>query len=83
MGSSILVWVAVWFVSNSSSSMTKESHATTKPKEEVMTKADEKLISTIAYLWVNNGGDSTGFEYCYQDILETIKFYEKQELMKP
>ena len=34
---------------------------------------DDKLIELMANLWVTCGGDSTGFECCFKEILRKIK----------
>jgi len=33
---------------------------------------DEKLINKIAEIWVENGGDADGLDYCYIKIKQAI-----------
>jgi len=42
------------------------------------TVTDDELKEAMADLWVNNGGDDTGFWFCVQSILERIKFKLEQ-----
>ena len=34
---------------------------------------DKELINLVALIWIQNGGDALGFQYCYYAILEKIK----------
>ena len=37
---------------------------------------DEEMIDGVAYLWIRNGGDYIGFQWCYQKIIDRIKELE-------
>jgi len=38
---------------------------------------DEELIDAMAELWVTNGGDADGIDWCYQNLRDAVQ--EKQE----
>lgn len=42
-----------------------------------MNSIDERLIDSIAKLWIIGGGDCDGFDYCVQDIKKRIQEIEK------
>jgi len=33
---------------------------------------DKELVNVVANIWISNGGDSEGFEWCYKDIKDRI-----------
>jgi hypothetical protein len=39
--------------------------------------SDAKLIAEIAKIWVENGGDAEGIDWCYTRIKEKIKELSK------
>lgn len=43
--------------------------------------SDQKLTQTIAELWVDNGGDAEGFDWCYAKIKQAIQdeIYRRRE----
>ena len=40
--------------------------------------SDEKAIEAIATLWVDNGGDSEGIEWCWKKIKDKVNEIIKQ-----
>ena len=40
---------------------------------------DMALIKTVARIWVDNGGDSIGFDFCSQAIRDQIFVMESQQ----
>ena len=37
---------------------------------------DKEMINEVAHLWIRNGGDYIGFQWCYQKIADRIKELE-------
>mgnify|MGYP000247663533 CR=1 FL=1 len=40
---------------------------------------DKKLIETIARIWVENGGDEEGLDWCYLELREAIRELREKE----
>ena len=41
---------------------------------------DEQLIKAIAKIWVENGGDADGIEWCKEKIKEEVKKLKQNEM---
>lgn len=40
---------------------------------------DKELCSLIANIWLENGGDAEGFEWCWRKIRDAIKKEEEKK----
>ena len=42
-----------------------------------MNSLDKELIDAVAALWISKGGDSIGFQYTWDSVLEAIRELEQ------